>query len=294
MNRSPDDWYANLELGIAASLTAQHDLAASSLQRARRLDPGEPIVRSVVRTFEAGRRIDSDAVDREFEASQAEGASTRKRSRWVVSCGFSHLAAGGVQDLDRGAATPWCIVGIVSLQVERAIFDICSNRHRPVGLRSERDENESNDCDDCGCAHGRVRLLGARCWEQLGEGGIRQEGLVGPGCSFGEDHQGSAEEGRQEVVVKHVAAKTATLPFTGLDLGFVAGAGVVLLGMGFSLRRVTRKQPTASSGRPLPKQAQFGHEPGNAGLVTVLDRDRAGPSSEPRAASPSAGTSSGR
>jgi hypothetical protein len=49
----------------------------------------------------------------------------------------------------------------------------------------------------------------------------------------------------KKVVVKHVAAKTATLPFTGLDLGFVAGAGVVLLGMGFSLRRVTRKQPTA-------------------------------------------------
>jgi len=50
---------------------------------------------------------------------------------------------------------------------------------------------------------------------------------------------------KKVVVVKHVAAKTATLPFTGLDLGFVAGAGVVLLGMGFSLRRVTRKQPTA-------------------------------------------------
>jgi hypothetical protein len=69
VKRYPDDWYANLELGIAASLTAQHGLAASSLQRALRLDPGEPIVRSVVRTFDAGRRIDPDAVDREFEAS---------------------------------------------------------------------------------------------------------------------------------------------------------------------------------------------------------------------------------
>jgi hypothetical protein len=47
----------------------------------------------------------------------------------------------------------------------------------------------------------------------------------------------------KKVVVKHVVAKTATLPFTGLDLGLVAGAGVVLLGMGFSLRRVTRKSP---------------------------------------------------
>jgi hypothetical protein len=43
---------------------------------------------------------------------------------------------------------------------------------------------------------------------------------------------------------KKVAVKSAaTLPFTGLDLGFIAGAGVVLLGMGLSLRRVTRKAP---------------------------------------------------
>jgi hypothetical protein len=47
----------------------------------------------------------------------------------------------------------------------------------------------------------------------------------------------------KKVVAKHAVVKAATLPFTGLDLGFVAGAGVVLLGMGFSLRRVTRKPP---------------------------------------------------
>jgi hypothetical protein len=64
--RSPDDWYANLELGIAASLTGHRGQAAFALARARRLDPDEPIVRQVVRTFEAGRRIDSDAVDRAF------------------------------------------------------------------------------------------------------------------------------------------------------------------------------------------------------------------------------------
>ena len=63
---SPDDWYANLELGIAASLTGHRRQAASALARARRLDPGEPIVRQVVRTFEAGHRIDSDAIDRAF------------------------------------------------------------------------------------------------------------------------------------------------------------------------------------------------------------------------------------
>jgi hypothetical protein len=34
------------------------------------------------------------------------------------------------------------------------------------------------------------------------------------------------------------------LPFTGLDLTFVVGAGVVLVAMGFSLRRLTRKPPS--------------------------------------------------
>jgi hypothetical protein len=41
-----------------------------------------------------------------------------------------------------------------------------------------------------------------------------------------------------------VVTKT-TLPFTGLDLSFLAGAGAVLVGMGFSLRRLTRKSGTA-------------------------------------------------
>ena len=67
VKRSPDDWYANLELGIAASLTGRHELAATSLRRALKLDPTEPIVLRVVHTFEAGRRIDSDAIDRAFE-----------------------------------------------------------------------------------------------------------------------------------------------------------------------------------------------------------------------------------
>lgn len=62
--RSPDDWYANLELGIAASLTGRHDEAAAALEAAERLNPGDLLVRSVVADFRAGRRIDSDAVDR--------------------------------------------------------------------------------------------------------------------------------------------------------------------------------------------------------------------------------------
>ena len=35
-----------------------------------------------------------------------------------------------------------------------------------------------------------------------------------------------------------------SLPFTGLDLGIVAGMGIVLLGTGLALRRSTRRSPT--------------------------------------------------
>jgi len=41
--------------------------------------------------------------------------------------------------------------------------------------------------------------------------------------------------------------RTGTLPFTGLDLGFIAAGGLVLVGTGVSLRRITRRStpPTA-------------------------------------------------
>ena len=67
VDRTPDDWYANLELGIAASLTGHRAIAAPALERAVRLNPDEPIVRQVLQTFRSGRRIDSDAVDRTFQ-----------------------------------------------------------------------------------------------------------------------------------------------------------------------------------------------------------------------------------
>lgn len=70
VGRSPDDWYANLELGIAASLTGHRAQAAAALANAARLNPGEPLVRSVLADFRAGRRIDSDAVDRAAAAEE--------------------------------------------------------------------------------------------------------------------------------------------------------------------------------------------------------------------------------
>jgi hypothetical protein len=68
VERSPDDWYANLELGVVSSVAGPPELAASSLRRALALDPADAIVRSVHRDYAAGRRIDPDAVDRAFEA----------------------------------------------------------------------------------------------------------------------------------------------------------------------------------------------------------------------------------
>lgn len=38
---------------------------------------------------------------------------------------------------------------------------------------------------------------------------------------------------------------SANLPFTGLDLAFLAAGGAVLVATGYSLHRLTRKPPTA-------------------------------------------------
>jgi tetratricopeptide (TPR) repeat protein len=64
--RTPDDWYATFELGVAASLTDHHAQAAAALERANRLFPGNEIVVQTLRRFRSGRRIDSDAIDRAF------------------------------------------------------------------------------------------------------------------------------------------------------------------------------------------------------------------------------------
>ena len=41
------------------------------------------------------------------------------------------------------------------------------------------------------------------------------------------------------------AARSGTLPFTGMDLGLVSVAGILLLGGGLTLRRVGRRSPGA-------------------------------------------------
>jgi hypothetical protein len=52
-------------------------------------------------------------------------------------------------------------------------------------------------------------------------------------------------EGAQHRPIAKPAATSSSggLPFTGLDLGLVAGAGGVLLAMGFAIRRLSRSEP---------------------------------------------------
>jgi hypothetical protein len=45
--------------------------------------------------------------------------------------------------------------------------------------------------------------------------------------------------------VLNTATPSSSLPFTGIDLGLFAVAGVVLVGIGVSLRRVTQKHPVS-------------------------------------------------
>jgi len=66
VDREPYDWYAQLELGVAAAATGRTAQAGEALQRSRALNPRDPIVRKVVALFAAGRRIDPSDVDRMF------------------------------------------------------------------------------------------------------------------------------------------------------------------------------------------------------------------------------------
>jgi O-antigen ligase len=66
LTRNSSDWYARLELGMAEYLTKDRPAALAQLQRARTLDPREPVIRLVLRRIRARRRIDLGAIDRIF------------------------------------------------------------------------------------------------------------------------------------------------------------------------------------------------------------------------------------
>ena len=106
-SRSPDDWYANLELGIAASLTGRHDLAAASLQRARAT--GSRASRSSGRSCArskpaiASTRMPSTGSS---SVAKAEDSAVETRSEWGLLLRSTGTASRwGGRDLDRGVAT---------------------------------------------------------------------------------------------------------------------------------------------------------------------------------------------
>ena len=68
VGRSPDDWYAALELGIAESLLGDRAAASSALENAAALNPRDPTIQRVLANFRLGRHLDPAAIDRSLIA----------------------------------------------------------------------------------------------------------------------------------------------------------------------------------------------------------------------------------
>jgi tetratricopeptide (TPR) repeat protein len=66
VERTPDDWYAHLELGIAYATLGRPAEALVQLRRAKELDPKEGAVGLVRSEVLAGRIVDRDQIDRLF------------------------------------------------------------------------------------------------------------------------------------------------------------------------------------------------------------------------------------
>ena len=80
------------------------------------------------------------------------------------------------------------------------------------------------------------------------------------GSSTGEGYRDTAGNVQQQVAPAETSQPAATpdeatttrtvdegtLPFTGMEIGFIAIAGLGLVGLGFALRLLIRRQPTAS------------------------------------------------
>jgi tetratricopeptide (TPR) repeat protein len=66
LERNPDNWYAHLELAIAAALAGDRSDALQRLEQARELNPSEPILRDIAERVRRGEPISPGAVDRLF------------------------------------------------------------------------------------------------------------------------------------------------------------------------------------------------------------------------------------
>lgn len=78
-----------------------------------------------------------------------------------------------------------------------------------------------------------LALLPAAAFAQSSQSGYSNVAGVSAGGNNG--------SGNVPTAVK-TTSNSGSLPFTGLELGLVAGGGVVLLAAGFTLRRVARHQ----------------------------------------------------
>jgi tetratricopeptide (TPR) repeat protein len=66
LERNPDNWYAHLELAIAAAVAGERAEALARLERARELNPSEPVLRLVAERVRSGRPVSPRVVDRMF------------------------------------------------------------------------------------------------------------------------------------------------------------------------------------------------------------------------------------
>ena len=73
------------------------------------------------------------------------------------------------------------------------------------------------------------------------------EGYAGPGAQE-QSQVAGVDQGPAEATQATQAARDTTgdLPFTGLDLALIGGAGMVLLGLGIGLRQLARTRPAHS------------------------------------------------
>jgi O-antigen ligase/polysaccharide polymerase Wzy-like membrane protein len=68
VDRTPGDWYAHLELGIAYATLGHRARALAQLAQAKRLNPREAAIRLVTSDVLAGRRVNRTRIDRLFVA----------------------------------------------------------------------------------------------------------------------------------------------------------------------------------------------------------------------------------
>jgi tetratricopeptide (TPR) repeat protein len=66
LERNPHSWYAQLELGLAESISGRPQAAVAAVRRAIALNPQEPLLRQTLRRLEQGEQISPSSLDAVF------------------------------------------------------------------------------------------------------------------------------------------------------------------------------------------------------------------------------------